>query len=103
MIRLPPRSTLTDTLFPCTSLFRSLVVYLTVDGHGELRAARGGEPADHGFEVDGTVLGRLGSTGCAVEGAAKPLLIVVVRSLETCEAGDVGIQDRKSTRLNSSH
>src|SRR3546814_2503594 len=34
MIRRPPRSTRTDTLFPYTTLFRSLVV---VDGGGEAR------------------------------------------------------------------
>src|SRR3546814_6119510 len=34
MIRLPPRSTRTDTLFPYTSLFRSLPA---VRGHGTVR------------------------------------------------------------------
>src|SRR3546814_20526844 len=41
-------------------------------------------------------------------GAAKPLLIVVVRSLETCEAGDVGIhcgllQDERVAGRESLH
>src|SRR3546814_8073147 len=39
MIRRPPRSTRTDTLFPCTTLFRSLVA--------ERRDAREVEPRRH--------------------------------------------------------
>src|SRR3546814_18764968 len=35
MIRRPPRSTRTDTLFPYTTLFRSLVVSL--ESHGEIQ------------------------------------------------------------------
>src|SRR3546814_6990168 len=53
MIRRPPRSTRTDTLFPYTTLFRSLA-----------RAVRGrieGDPpdqyADHGLGVDSDALG----------------------------------------------
>src|SRR3546814_5197788 len=34
MIRRPPRSTRTDTLFPYTTLFRSLRIYYDVGGHG---------------------------------------------------------------------
>src|SRR3546814_1704241 len=33
MIRRPPRSTRTDTLFPYTTLFRSGIAYLLVAGH----------------------------------------------------------------------
>src|SRR3546814_2673566 len=40
MIRRPPRSTRTDTLFPYTTLFRSLG-----DRHGRHAGARGEEPA----------------------------------------------------------
>src|SRR3546814_325331 len=35
MIRRPPRSTRTDTLFPYTTLFRSLVPEMTGRGHGK--------------------------------------------------------------------
>src|SRR3546814_10794818 len=45
MIRRPPRSTRTDTLFPYTTLFRSAV------RSGGVVAADGARPADH--RVDG--------------------------------------------------
>src|SRR3546814_13286588 len=54
MIRLPPRSTRTDTLFPYTTLFRSAARRLrdaTADGaaaHAR-RGARGGRAADAGW------------------------------------------------------
>src|SRR5438876_2465738 len=50
MIRRPPRS----TLFPYTTLFRSLLAARHVDGHArdEVRVA-GGEEADHARLVDG--------------------------------------------------
>src|SRR2546430_13314435 len=62
MIRRPPRS----TLFPYTTLFRSLP-----------QVAEGGVP---GAEV--------------VDGQPYP---------DGLQLGQVGVQDRKSTRLNSSH
>src|SRR3712207_8848041 len=89
MIRRPPRS----TLFPYTTLFRSDV---QGDGHGE---RRGDQQGEHGPE----------------QGAQHERADVVA---ETLAAGDVlrrggeggdGLadeerrQDRKSTRLNSSH
>src|SRR3546814_2813459 len=56
MIRLPPRSTRTDTLFPSTSLFRSAHV---ADGIGVDRAALGRgcrrQEADHLDEIGGGV------------------------------------------------
>src|SRR3546814_16697021 len=42
MIRRPPRSTRTDTLFPSTPLFRSALV----DLHRALRAVAGGQAPD---------------------------------------------------------
>src|SRR3712207_6919548 len=76
MIRRPPRS----TLFPYTTLFRSLVeLHAVVDGdRAELQQR--GEPLELGA-------GRLGRAELR-DGVARPV--------------DVG-QDRKSTRLNSSH
>src|SRR5256885_6372057 len=74
MIRRPPRS----TLFPYTTLFRSA---------GE--EARGGtEEAGGGSVVD--VLRPPG----AARSRARP---------HDRASGDLGLQDRKSTRLNSSH
>src|SRR5438105_6308265 len=73
MIRRPPRS----TLFPYTTLFRSLELHFTV-----VETARG---------YVGFVRGALDLR------AGKALLRVVVRRRSALPA------DRKSTRLNSSH
>src|SRR3546814_2143961 len=40
MIRRPPRSTRTDTLFPYTTLFRSPVLWTLAVGHGRAGSAR---------------------------------------------------------------
>src|SRR3546814_13225240 len=44
MIRRPPRSTRTDTLFPYTTLFRSLTRETTASCHTELREIRENQP-----------------------------------------------------------
>src|SRR3546814_20869412 len=100
MIWRPPRSTRTDTLFPYTSLFRSerrglasteQVVQcgpaelLRTDRHGN-RVVGEAEHAQHVFPGI-SELGALSRIG-ADEGQHR---------------GVVGLQDRKSTRLNSSH
>src|SRR3546814_18606493 len=81
MIRRPPRSTRTDTLFPYTTLFRSnpaeysssLTAVLMPDGHDEV-------------EFRKVVLQRYNmSLGSGLGKIARKVL------------------DRKSTRLNSSH
>src|SRR3712207_7211196 len=72
MIRRPPRS----TLFPYTTLFRSLVRALT------------GDPSRMGTQVAAAAVGHLVHT----EGEHRI----------GCRSRDAG-QDRKSTRLNSSH
>src|SRR3546814_4731954 len=60
MIRRPPRSTLTDTLFPYTTLFRSRRGHAVVDRrHFAARHVVGfhlhgaGQPADDGVDDDG--------------------------------------------------
>src|SRR3546814_2385960 len=85
MIRRPPRSTRTDTLFPYTTLFRSLVAFLGdalpeglghlvdhVVGHVLARA-----DADHGADGCDVVLVKLvvaiGAGGNRVEQAAGPV------------------------------
>src|SRR3546814_11701913 len=85
MIRRPPRSTLTDTLFPYTTLFRSRAdnekgrMAAVYAGFGTLRRHTG-------------VIRGLAAGGCpAYEWAAFPQ-----PETEYC-------RDRKSTRLNSSH
>src|SRR3546814_17450975 len=77
MIRRPPRSTRTDTLFPYTTLFRSVTIGRDVIGNG-------GSAADAAvamyFAMTVTLPSRVGVAG-----------------------GGVCVVDRKSTRLNSSH
>src|SRR5256885_12276312 len=94
MIRRPPRS----TLFPYTTLFRSVLhvgrgfsqTARTAQGdypqgHRDCRPLESGQPSLAGSSVE-----RDG--GCwSGNGAATPI------------AGGAGSQDRKSTRLNSSH
>src|SRR3546814_14321903 len=91
MIRRPPRSTRTYTLFPYTTLFRSLAAPTQQSDaqQGLARAAPGSQerdaPALHGDR--GTARPALGA------GTARP-----------GRAGSgAGPGDRKSTRLNSSH
>src|SRR3546814_16715424 len=93
MIRRPPRSTRTDTLFPYTTPFRS-------EAHALNREAIGGEP-----EMAPLM------TLVAVETAAgAPAAVVVAALVDREDArtplprdGREGEGDRKSTRLNSSH
>src|SRR3546814_426202 len=59
IIRRPPRSTRTDTLFPYTTLFRSREFFLIMNGKGEkvlpfLHGFGGGDCAQHhGFAIGG--------------------------------------------------
>src|SRR3546814_7415830 len=58
MIRLPPRSTLTDTLFPYTTLFRSLIEGLDVGIAGHVQHPEHvGQVADGREISDGIVRG----------------------------------------------
>src|SRR3546814_6020957 len=108
MIRRPPRSTLTDTLFPYTTLFRSEAAGLGVAPllearevvehllHRPLHAAGARGLLAHAqilvHREVGEHLALLGHEGHA--GAAD---------LERARAADAPALDRKSTRLNSSH
>src|SRR3546814_15184073 len=101
MIRLPPRSTRTDTLFPYTTLFRSL--------GGRARAINAvDEDADRGLDA--------GVVGAFPEAADDEIGVGARLELADTQAGNRGLQvdqvadlrilkvgDRKSTRLNSSH
>src|SRR5690348_17401359 len=85
MIRRPPRS----TLFPYTTLFRSVVD--GVDAGGDLAGVDlGGEPVEElEHLVRGQVEAGVGADGCA--------------QLAHDGRGTDAAADRKSTRLNSSH
>src|SRR3546814_11251421 len=84
IIRRPPRSTRTDTLFPYTTLFRSVPT----------RDAR--RPGD-----DARPQGRAAQSRRdeALDGSTDPSLQAVHRRLSCARRRG----DRKSTRLNSSH
>src|SRR3546814_13022851 len=94
MIRRQPRSTRTDTLFPYTTLFRS-----GDDAGGEAVAGAGG--------LLGSGPGKAGSEVGAVEGVPGGGRVNRLHALLD-RHGDGGAsgkadEDRKSTRLNSSH
>src|SRR3546814_2308809 len=111
MIRRPPRSTRTDTLFPYTTLFRSDVdaegAHLG-DVAGDLRHHRRVHavlPVAHqglagNLQQDTLVL--LGAGGPGLRVGHEPLFELWRRA-----SGDGAprrpVEDRKSTRLNSSH
>src|SRR3546814_3355894 len=108
MILLPPRSTRTDTLVPYTTLFRSsapnvadvdLVDFIQENdailfcgGHGRAR---------HVVLVQPLVLLFLDQL---VPGVCKAHFAPLALGMAECLAHHVGqVEDRKSTRLNSSH
>src|SRR3546814_17308806 len=112
MLRLPPRSTRTDTLFPYTTLFRSAFhVEAVAQALCHRRADEGvdvaAEPADllheargdellafRGHEEDGLDAG-------VEAGVHRRHLELVLEVRHRAQAAHQ--QDRKSTRLNSSH
>src|SRR3546814_20059753 len=97
MIRLPPRSTRTDTLFPYTTLFRSR-------GEGvnwrQSRGASGYSPLD---QINSSNVGTLRlAWSLSIPGGpleTAPLVHDGIMFVPTAGAR----VDRKSTRLNSSH
>src|SRR3546814_2000889 len=106
MIRRPPRSTRTDTLFPYTTLFRS--------SRGEQPPLRV-VPADEGLralpgpvgELDDRLVVHLELAAldpASDLGVERPVEAAVAGSTSgTAATFDHGSVDRKSTRLNSSH
>src|SRR3546814_6127460 len=118
MLRRPPRSTRTDTLFPYTTLFRSSIAWFPVDQSGPEFIARIGEiecevECKRQSEAIIDLLGRTESDALAGR--------IVQRIMEVGLRGRASIHvpddfdrrilgdgaawdiDRKSTRLNSSH
>src|SRR3546814_947717 len=101
MIRRPPRSTRTDTLFPYTTLFRSVLIdglardgdrLLAVGEQGNILYADSVKGPWHEAKVEP----QRGSTLTKVKFLDDKLVLAV---------GHDGwiLRDRKSTRLNSSH
>src|SRR3546814_14274152 len=96
MIRRPPRSTRTDTLFPYTTLFRSLVDQRTASLLSDSEALLGRIPSD--FLLDGV------DSGDALQCILRYRSIAArIHKLAAQMGPAVRFLDRKSTRLNSSH
>src|SRR3546814_3392210 len=108
MIRLPPRSTRTDTLFPYTTLFRSRPRF-----DGDLRRARQpmrllliGAEADERFAYHADVDRHdraIGGRGVGQFADEADILADVHARAAIFLGHRHPEQDRKSTRLNSSH
>src|SRR3546814_20285781 len=100
MIRRPPRYTRTDTLFPYTTLFRSLGDMLGGGvGFEEIFAV--GVAADHIAVMVDDAVPEEGGGGRLCRFARQ-----FVDPRETDQLGHLGVGvevDRKRTRLNSSH
>src|SRR3546814_2632535 len=103
MIRRPPRSTRTDTLFPCTTLVRSVaelddaavLCVLAEDDVGDLGRERREQPALQGAQELRRGILRVARVG---------ILVFVLRRPDAEQIqGSQPDQDRKSTLLNSSH
>src|SRR3546814_13106548 len=102
MIRRPPRSTRTDTLFPYTTLFRSQADYV-VRRLQEYRAGTTSESDPHLFNIMAEVTKSLtdeeiDSLGSYLQGLHERPDAATLIAMANAPAAD-----RKSTRLNSSH
>src|SRR3546814_12318915 len=89
MIRRPPRSTRTDTLFPYTTLFRSAVRAAALRGVRSSAPGRAGAVDLVGIDDESRVPGELHALAAVADDEAL--------RFQSSEG------DRKSTRLNSSH
>src|SRR3546814_11486821 len=94
MIRLPPRSTRTDTLFPYTTLFRSR----TFDEQGVLHGVQTGLKRVVGVDQGQIDVGQ----HARQRGSFKLVKLQMLGVLDHIARSRQDI-DRKSTRLNSSH
>src|SRR3546814_4994985 len=100
MIRRPPRSTRTDTLFPYTTLFRSILDQIAIDEGFEIADRR--RAGIHRPAIDR--LG-IGQDDDHVARALRERVLDRLRHVDFLEpllGADRIAVDRKSTRLNSS-
>src|SRR3546814_3032891 len=102
MIRRPPRSTRTDTLFPYTTLFRSIVGDVIIGKEGGADALDGAHRVEERVRVEIMLRRTVGfeEVAVAAEGLVEVDLLAVGKHRA---ATDRRSADRKSTRLNSSH
>src|SRR3546814_10645522 len=116
MIRRPPISTRTDTLFPYTTLFRSLGSWIDEDEFARaLSNKMRRQTADNAKAGQGNDLAHADrglmdrpQSDCAHVHETSAHRVDIARQLHAedgwhCEDVLVGMRDRKSTRLNSSH
>src|SRR3546814_15958695 len=112
MIRRPPRSTLTDTLFPYTTLFRSGrvtidAVYNSLSTDGGVAVVQRGAPETAFFAFMGDEHAALIAPEIGQElQPGDPVSLTVPHCDPTVNLYDFYHDvsgDRKSTRLNSSH
>src|SRR3546814_16300475 len=106
MMRRPPRSTRTDTLFPYTTLFRSLFCLSTSKEKerpfDKLRA--NGERGQPWYVALHAAIALHVSDPPATVQPLAPLAIWPMRCTVSPAASSAAVtSDRKSTRLNSSH
>src|SRR3546814_10140977 len=114
MIRRPPRSTRTDTLFPYTTLFRSIlgtgdpapfVLGIAASRHAlvQTRSVEGTQTAINvcQFVLDTETRGAIGHHAFCRGGTRVPS--IEARISAGAMTGRSVSTDRKSTRLNSSH
>src|SRR3546814_6477445 len=99
MIRRPPRSTRTDTLFPYTTLFRSLNLRLHVHGDDDVEFIL--DRSDEIHDRQAVPLQIASERGRLSKGD----VLLVERLDLRCDAIEnvLPVIDRKRTRLNSSH
>src|SRR3546814_2164243 len=105
MLRRPPRSTRTDTLFPYTTLFRS-ARQLGALGWPVLAIKADLLPATLASDADlGQALGLDQAVSAAIHkiAALRPVVLVIDQLDALAGYVDLRTEDRKSTRLNSSH
>src|SRR3546814_5147662 len=111
MLRRPPRCTRTDTLFPYTTLFRSITDRLRVIEH-----RRSGQGSNFVFIQPGDIDVNIERTRIAADAQHLQINSPVHLRIDTrgVDAGEIErgcldllqtdeTADRKSTRLNSSH
>src|SRR3546814_16552131 len=106
MIRRPPRSTRTDTLFPYTTLFRSggnasciLSFWAYKNMFDEIAALAAAKGCTFTLYVDDmTITGQFATRAMQKEARA-----IIGRYRLKAHKTKIFSQDRKSTRLNSSH
>src|SRR3546814_14292667 len=101
MIRRPPRSTRTDTLFPYTTLFRSprrLAARAAAERMAELAGEAVGRTIGYRTRLDSKT-----SAATRIEVVTEGIFANRIQADPELAGVSAVLLDRKSTRLNSSH